>query len=295
MLTVARGASVCVAGALILCALAMPLSTVVMARAEPTPARVAADFGGDCRAMAVAYDVELEVVSRCSHDDDCRAELRGGNKMALDGCWRFVNRHVSRAHLDALSAVWVNSGCPSQFAYCRTETCRELAGPVCRAGRCVDRTPDGIPTDWVRHEVAAWFSFFAPADIEIDPRTVRPGEKARAEDDRMRVSRVYLGKGLLIEIEYPSHWTAESASRTLDQDDLIETATGATWRIYGEDPYDRWQLFGVRHSAHPPLAKHSSACFTSRPLDIRVRCYNANACVAARQIRDSVTFESGML
>ena len=112
----------------------------------------------------------------------------------------------------------------------------------------------------------------------------------------MRVARVYQGKGLSIEIEYPSSVTAQRESMSLVQESFIATAAGRAWRVEGPDPYDRWQTFGLRlFDAHPPFSSSSSACFTSAPLDIRVRCYNADGCLAARQIRDSVTFESGTL
>jgi hypothetical protein len=290
VLKIVRYASVCVAAALLLCAVGMLSRAALTARAAPYPPRVAPDFGGDCRALTVAYDAELEVVSRCSSDDDCEADERGGNKLALDGCWRMVNRHVSRQYLDALSAQWVNAGCPSQFEYCRTATCREPAGPVCRAGRCVDRSPAGIPTDWVRYEIAAWFSFFAPADLELDRRRDRHG-KLLAQDRRAPFAGAYRGKGFIIELDSP-YWTD---SMEVVQHGFVATDAGPAWRVDGHDRYHQWQLFGVLSDARPPFAHVSSACFASGPLVFSVRCYNADACLAARQIRDSVTFTSGTL
>jgi hypothetical protein len=107
----------------------------------------------------------MDRISACTHDNDCRVELRGEQWYDLDGCFRFENARTSTEQADRVAREWLEARCVSSY-----EVCSAQPGVMCRQGRCVERPPAGVPETWVRRDFARLFTFFVPTDVELTRR-----------------------------------------------------------------------------------------------------------------------------
>ncbi|MDI1444150.1 hypothetical protein [Polyangium sp. 6x1] len=126
-----------------------------------------APFGSPayCKELAGQYAIAMDRVSTCTHDNDCRATLRGEQWYDLDGCFRLENRHASTDEADRFAREWLEGRCVSSY-----EVCSAQPSAMCRKGRCVERPPAAVPETWVRRDLARLFTFFAPPDVEVTGR-----------------------------------------------------------------------------------------------------------------------------
>ncbi|MDI3289420.1 hypothetical protein [Polyangium sp. 15x6] len=129
--------------------------------------KVAAQLGdpAHCKVLAGQYTSAMDRISTCTHDNDCRATLRGEQWYDLDGCFRFENRHASTEEADRHARAWLEERCVSRY-----EVCSAQPTAMCRQGRCVERPPHPVPETWTRREFARLFTFFAPPDVDTTRR-----------------------------------------------------------------------------------------------------------------------------
>ncbi|MDC3989545.1 hypothetical protein [Polyangium jinanense] len=140
----------------------------VEAEAEANAQKKAEAQLGDpasCKELAGQYTSAMDRVSTCTHDNDCRATLRGDQWYDLDGCFRFENRQTSTEEADRLARAWLEARCVTNY-----EVCSAQPTAMCRQGRCVERPPHPVPETWTRREFARLFTFFAPPDVDTTRR-----------------------------------------------------------------------------------------------------------------------------
>jgi hypothetical protein len=128
---------------------------------ESASARPATLENPRCGVMRTRYLHARDGLNRCTSDDACRAEARGGFFTELDGCARFLPGPAPRGELDTLARQWLDAGCAHDFMECEADPRSR-----CDEGRCVELPPPGIPERWRREMVLGYFSFFLPPDLQ---------------------------------------------------------------------------------------------------------------------------------
>ncbi len=118
----------------------------------------------ECAHLASRYHAELAATADCTADAECTTAPRGRFFMALDGCARATRRTASLAEADRLAKAWLGAGCSDWF-----EECPAPRDAICRAGRCSERPPDGVPLDWVLVDLDRLGSMYLPPDMKRVP------------------------------------------------------------------------------------------------------------------------------
>jgi hypothetical protein len=132
----------------------VPPGALAQASARPVDPAV-------CETTRARYLHTIETLNRCTSDDACRGEARGGFFTDLDWCARFLPGSAPRGEIDTLAADWLARGCAHDYVECADDP-----GARCEEGRCVERPPPGIPERWKRIVVLGDFTFFLPPDLQ---------------------------------------------------------------------------------------------------------------------------------
>jgi hypothetical protein len=185
-----------------------------------------------CNDLATRYESAWESPSRCSSDDECVAEPRGGIYTVLDGCARFYNRGVSHKEADLVAAEWLRSTCAS------AQTVYVDCGPAraqCLAGHCAELPPPPIPKDWGRLSLLAVVSVFAPSDLlETDARGIDS------------FARTFVGKNRRLTLTVDAYLSRSDAGAPTVLDGhaahVVKTALGTReqTRITFDEPWVLW-------------------------------------------------------
>jgi len=175
-----------------------------------------------CKALAGRYTSVMDRIAGCTHDNDCRVELRGEQWYDLDGCFRLENTSASTEEADRIAREWLEARCVTSY-----EVCSVQPTAMCRQGRCVERPPPGVPETWVRHVFGRQFTFFAPPDVEI-----------RSQNG------LQCGPGAVFHLDrhdFEAHFILDSYGMSLDGDESDLASRPATpVRIGGWSAVARW-------------------------------------------------------
>lgn len=120
-----------------------------------------------CASIAGEYEQAVEGARACERDEDCVVEDRTGFFATLDGCFRITSAKSSKTKADELGDRWLAGGCAHDYP-----SCEKKPTAFCRAHRCGEKPPEGIPETWKRVRVPDLLTMFIPGDMhrgEVQP------------------------------------------------------------------------------------------------------------------------------
>jgi hypothetical protein len=179
----------------------------------------------ECTLQAKNYHKQ-SLARQCSIDNDCVAEQRGNYFTKLDGCLRVRQRDASTRTADTLAQKWLDRGCASDF-----RTCAPNRGAMCEEGRCVERTPNGVPRSWGRLEFPGVMVMFAPKDFveqDLAERGEEGGLHVFASPRASLTMDVYRGT-----LEATAPLEAPQGTTVLDRKKLDIEGTGGQLMLTG--------------------------------------------------------------